>query len=248
MLAQRRLTYEAVDDQSLEVRYAGFVAALSARTGRNLDGWLQLIRNAGFGDKNDVLDFLIAHGFRFLEASWLERTSASGGRSPFESERRPTPLPLEGPGCFPVYRSPEAHAKRFLEWWWETGRPTGERLSREVQGAYPEMCQALGWEARGWNRVGASLRVLVADRKQYRDVIVDGRRHRWCTIRIPQNPAGAGSEPTRYRLAVRSEPTPSRRSGGAGNGVAGARGVRCACSESCSPEGQRIEKVRAAMG
>ena len=48
---------------------------------------------------------------------------------------------------FPVWRSPETHARRLLEWLVDHRR--GEILSREIQAAYREMCAEIGWEQSG---------------------------------------------------------------------------------------------------
>jgi hypothetical protein len=122
-----------------------------------------------------------------------------GGRSPFsQTDAMIGPLPI-------VYRGPEQHAEQLLKWWHQTGQPTGEVLSRNVQAGYGRMCIELGWQERAWNRVGACFRSLIGARKQYRDVVVNGRRHRWCTLRIPAKPAQRG-------LRADSFATRSRRS------------------------------------
>jgi hypothetical protein len=201
----------AADYQS---RYARFVATLPERTGRTVDEWLADLRRAAFTDKNQAIDFLTERGgFLFVEASWLERTFAAGGRSPFHEERQLTRISLGAAAQTPsasavTYRSPREHAARFLVYWYEAGLPPGEHFARDVQARYVEMCHALGWEPRGWNRVGSSLRALIGDRrKQYRDVIVDGKRRRWCTHTIPEK---AQDNQSVSRLDCNANATPSR--------------------------------------
>lgn len=64
--------------------YAGkekeFVASLAADTGRDLEGWMQAITDAGHNHRNDVIDWLRQNGFTFANASWLERIHHNGGR------------------------------------------------------------------------------------------------------------------------------------------------------------------------
>lgn len=93
----------------------------------------------------------------------------------FTARLLPQADPLQTP--FPIWRSPETYAQRFLEWLADH-RP-GEVLAREVQGAFREMCSDIGWEPAAWNRVAPRFRELINDRKHYHDVVVNGRRHRW---------------------------------------------------------------------
>lgn len=64
--------------------YAGkekeFVASLAADTGRDLEGWMQAITDAGHNHRNDIIDWLRQSGFTFANASWLERIHHNGGR------------------------------------------------------------------------------------------------------------------------------------------------------------------------
>lgn len=57
-----------------------FIGSLEADTGRALSGWMQAITDAGFKERNDIIDWLRQMGFTFSNASWLERIHHNGGR------------------------------------------------------------------------------------------------------------------------------------------------------------------------
>src|SRR5262245_39457100 len=57
-----------------------FLAALKARTGRDLAEWMAAIVERGFHDKNEIIDWLRTQGLPFARASWLERIHRNGGR------------------------------------------------------------------------------------------------------------------------------------------------------------------------
>lgn len=57
-----------------------FVEELRADTGRDLDGWMTAIKDAGLGSRNEIIDWLRHEGFTFARASWLERIHHNDGR------------------------------------------------------------------------------------------------------------------------------------------------------------------------
>jgi len=57
-----------------------FVDDLEGDTGRDLDGWMAAIGNAGLSHRNEIIDWLRQEGFTFARASWLERIHHNGGR------------------------------------------------------------------------------------------------------------------------------------------------------------------------
>src|SRR5262245_27205851 len=57
-----------------------FLAGLKARTGRDLAEWMAAIAAQGFGDKNEIIDWLRTQGLPFARASWLERIHRNGGK------------------------------------------------------------------------------------------------------------------------------------------------------------------------
>jgi hypothetical protein len=57
-----------------------FLQGLKARTGRDLAEWMAAIAAQGFGDKNEIIDWLRSQGLPFARASWLERIHRNGGR------------------------------------------------------------------------------------------------------------------------------------------------------------------------
>jgi hypothetical protein len=67
-----------------------FLEGLKARTGRDLGEWMAAIAAQGFGDKNEIIDWLRAQSLPFARASWLERIHRNGGRPIFADDARPT--------------------------------------------------------------------------------------------------------------------------------------------------------------
>ncbi len=57
-----------------------FVAGLAADTGRDLDGWMAGIADAGLSHRNEIIDWLRQNGFTFARASWIERIHHNGGK------------------------------------------------------------------------------------------------------------------------------------------------------------------------
>jgi hypothetical protein len=57
-----------------------FVDELAGDTGRDLDGWMSAIRDAGLTHRNEIIDWLRLKGFTFARASWLERIHHNGGK------------------------------------------------------------------------------------------------------------------------------------------------------------------------
>lgn len=205
----------AAQEPKAEARYDALIASLPDRTGHDLGWWLHLLSASAFSDRNSTIDHLRLCGFTFPEASMLERTHELG-HSPFETtERLPTAAGREAPlqtapprrrrdsarvavddrtTPFPRWRSSEEHAKRLVSYLAEKNWRVGEVLSREVQAAYVAMCDELGWQPVGWRTVGSAFRHLIGDRKHYRHLVVNGRRHRWCVYSLPAHDQAAGGE------------------------------------------------------
>ena len=57
-----------------------FVESLPADTGRDLEAWMEAIRESGLEGRNEIIDWLRQRGFPFSRASWLERIHHNGGR------------------------------------------------------------------------------------------------------------------------------------------------------------------------
>ena len=78
-----------------------FVGGLAADTGRDLDGWMAAIAEAGLSHRNEIIDWLRQNGFTFARASWIERIHHNGGRliyadgvrTPAETHKRKTAKP-----------------------------------------------------------------------------------------------------------------------------------------------------------
>ncbi len=122
-----------------------FLADLTARTGRDLAGWMALITAQGFTDKNEAIDWLRAQGLPFARASWLERIHSNGGKPiygdepPKPVETSKTPLPPKPP---PAARAPTARETADLEKLLAAGkgyRPLYQMLEAEIRGAIPSV-------------------------------------------------------------------------------------------------------------
>lgn len=120
-----------------------FLADLTARTGRDLAGWMALITAQGFIDKNETIDWLRAQGLPFARASWLERIHSNGGR-PIYGDQPVTPVepskPQIPPRPQPVPRAPTARETADLEKLLAAGkgyRPLYQMLAAEIRGAIP---------------------------------------------------------------------------------------------------------------
>jgi len=71
-----------------------FVDDLPSDTGRDLEGWMAAIGDAGLSHRNEIIDWLRQEGFTFARASWLERIHHNGGRLIYGSAVVRTPAEL----------------------------------------------------------------------------------------------------------------------------------------------------------
>lgn len=71
-----------------------FVDELRADTGRDLDGWMAAIGDAGLLHRNEIIDWLRQEGFTFARASWLERIHHNGGKLIYGTGAVRTPAEL----------------------------------------------------------------------------------------------------------------------------------------------------------
>jgi hypothetical protein len=74
-----------------------FLEGLKARSGRDLAQWMAAIAAQGFGDKNEIIDWLRGQGLPFARASWLERIHRNGGKPIHGPVHGPAQGPADGP-------------------------------------------------------------------------------------------------------------------------------------------------------
>lgn len=73
------------------IRERAFVSQLETETGRDLDGWMAAIGEAGLSHRNEIIDWLRTKGFTFARASWMERIHHNGGRLIYADAAQRTP-------------------------------------------------------------------------------------------------------------------------------------------------------------
>src|SRR5262245_17907689 len=114
-----------------------FLAALKARTGRDLAEWMAAIVERGFHDKNEVIDWLRSQGLPFARASWLERIHRNGGK-PIHGDVPAGVTPVAAHQGVPEGTTPPPEPREPVR----QRRATPPTIAPEAQTA-PEAAQAL---------------------------------------------------------------------------------------------------------
>jgi len=163
----RLLDIDEGHERELARRYHEFVMRLRDTTGHDASEWLAALAAHEFADRNAALDWLCDHGFEFAQASWLERTLATGAAL-FGVDQSVLSHRLRDAGRGAFVRSVAQHAELLHAFLRDTAALLPRAVSaRALQHAHALLCSGRGWPQRPWNPIAAALCRLMGGRKTY---------------------------------------------------------------------------------